>query len=462
MENKVFSEVAAYLKNAIKNSRFDGHVCLVGGCVRDSIMNREIHDFDVVVDLQNGGIVFANWLALADKNFVATKNPTVYGQKQCALYKFNLNGKEISLECCQARLRPVKVDVTLPINVRDPNLGTFASDAVLRDATINSIYLNVSTGAIYDPNDGMSDIKSEMLRCPNEPSVIFKDDPLRMMRLIRFSSVLHFNIDKKTWLGILENHELIKTVAVERIADEFNKILLSTEPSVGLKRLMASGLLFDIFPQLYEMNHVGDGYNIKMPYNVWENALYAVDCAEEKLPNRLASLFCQIGKTKKYKVTNHFIFNGFEKESESITKDVLKKYKYSNDTIDKVCAAISCFNKFSGLAPHEEPKDKTIRKFISETSTNLPLVMDVMKSFAFASNNTFLVEKYYMIEELVENFKDNSFVLPINGSELMKKFALKPGKKIGSLLNLIKEKMFENPTMTKEEAFGIAEEHIKE
>ena len=88
--------------------------------------------------------------------------------------------------------------------------------------------------------------------------------------------------------------------------------------------------------------------------------------------------------------------------------------------------------------------------------------MDVMKSFAFASNNTFLVEKYYMIEELVENFKDNSFVLPINGSELMKKFALKPGKKIGSLLNLIKEKMFENPTMTKEEAFGIAEEHIKE
>ena len=97
MENKVFSEVAAYLKNAIKNSRFDGHVCLVGGCVRDSIMNREIHDFDVVVDLQNGGIVFANWLALADKNFVATKNPTVYGQKQCALYKFNLNGKEFRL-----------------------------------------------------------------------------------------------------------------------------------------------------------------------------------------------------------------------------------------------------------------------------------------------------------------------------------------------------------------------------
>ena len=461
MDNNLFSEVATYLKNAIKDSRFDGHVCLVGGCVRDSIMGREIHDFDVVVDLYNGGIVFATWLAMQDKNFVSTKNPIVYGQKQCALYKFNLNGKDISLECCQTRLKPVKIDITLPINLRDQNLGTFSSDAILRDATINSIYVNVSTGAIYDPNDGMGDIKKEMLRCPHEPSVIFKDDPLRMMRLIRFSSVLHFSIDKKTWLGIIENHELIKTVAVERIADEFNKILLSSEPSVGLKRLMASGLLFDIFPQMYEMNHIGDGYNIKIPYNVWENALYAVDCAEEKLPNRLASLFCQIGKTKKYKVTNHFIFNGFEKESENIATNILKQYKYSNDTIEKVCVAISCFNKFSGLAPNEEPKDKTIRKFISEAKPNLSLVMDVMKSFAFASNNTFLVEKYYKIEELVENFKDNSFVLPINGYEIMKKFSLRPGKKIGDILNVIKDKMFENPTMTKDEAFEIVQKNIK-
>jgi len=123
--------------------------------------------------------------------------------------------------------------------------------------------------------------------------------------------------------------------------------------------------------------------------------------------------------------------------------------------------AISCFNKFSGLAPNEEPKDKTIRKFISEAKPNLSLVMDVMKSFAFASNNTFLVEKYYKIEELVENFKDNSFVLPINGYEIMKKFSLRPSKKIGDILNVIKDKMFENPTMTKDEAFKIVQKILK-
>lgn len=449
MDKDIIIDVIHYLGDKIKGTKYEGHVCLVGGCVRDDFMGNPIHDFDVVIDLYNGGISFANFLAIKNNNLILSKNPVVYGTKQCASYKFDLNGQEIHIECSQTRKDPIKVDFTRTPMVRDYNLGDFTSDSKLRDLTINSMYINVSTGELYDPNNGLDDLEDRILRCPNDPDVIFHDDPLRMMRIIRFSSTLQFGIEKATWLGIVKNHELIKDIAVERIADEFNKILLSIAPSVGLKKLMASGLLADIMPCLYEMNHI----NTRPPMaviNPWEDALCMVDSTQELLDNRLSALFCQVGRTKCY------CGHGHEKFGIDIAKEILKHYKYSNVTIDNVCMAIKNHNRFGGIQSDETITNKSIRKLISETGKNLPLVLDVMKCYAYIMSQD-KIDLYYKIQDLVRELKNENTNLPINGNDIMKKFNLPKGAIVGKMLNIVKNAMFDNPNMTKEMAFDIIE-----
>ena len=216
--------------------------------------------------------------------------------------------------------------------------GARLSDSVLRDLTINSMYLDVSTGEILDPTDGLKDMTSHTLCTTNAPDVIFKDDPIRMMRIIRFASILGWDIDKTTWFGILRNHELIKTASTEKFVRELNQILLTDKPSVGLKRLISSGILYDMIPELYAINHI-DGIDIKE--NVWNHTLKVVDNSEPILLNRIAALLHDIGKPISHKIINDKSrFYSHEFSGREAATSVLKRLRYSDRVIDSVRNAI--------------------------------------------------------------------------------------------------------------------------
>lgn len=454
MTKELFEKFFKYLQSQIKGTTYENHVFFVGGCVRDFLMGNPIHDIDIAVDLPRGGIVFAEWLTQKEKCYKMNSNPVIFPKYGTA--KFNLSSSsefnDIIIECVQTIKNP-----RYSLNDCSPmvdNFGTILDDAHLRDLTINSMYIDISEGQLLDPTNGIDDIDEHILKTTNIPDVIFKDDPLRMLRVIRFASKYQWNIEQKTWLGIVKNHEKIKEVSVERIREEINNILLTDKPSCGLKRLLNSGILYDIIPQLYALNHTKQNNR-----TIWEHTMAVVDNSSPSLINRITALFHDIGKQlcEKY-INGKQHFYGHECCGATLATEVMKTFKYPDQVIKEVENAIRLHMRFSMCQGNYVPTDKTLRKFLVDVGENKELVLDIIRS-DFESYGYNRLANYYMIEEALEKLDSNESLsklkLPIDGTDIMTELNLKGGPLIGSMLNKVKEGMIEKPNLSKEEALDI-------
>lgn len=445
------------IKNAIKGTHFEGRVYYVGGCVRDMILGLPVKDIDICVEYKGGGVLFANYLTMTQRCYVQDTNPVMfetYGTAKFQLYNHD-ELKDIEIECVQTRKEQYHKESRNP----DTCYGTIEEDAKRRDLTINALYYNISTDAIVDFNNSLNDLANKVIKTPSDPDIIFNDDPLRILRVIRFSTRFGWDIEKNTWLGMVKNAHRISIISQERISDEISKILLCDKPSVGLRKMYYCGILHRVLPDIYDTTKSYESRN--QDITIFDHTMNVVDSVQPYIESRLAALFHDVGKI----IADRRKDPNLDKFSAEIAASDLKAMKFPNYLIKSVETAIRYHRGFAQYADGVTPPDKKIRKFINLTKDDIGTTIDLMNAnnihSVFNKKKRQALDILNRIEELEDIDKSTNVKLPITGNDLMKEFNLKQGKWIGIILNEIKEAYFENPDITKDECFTIAENLLK-
>ena len=445
------------IQESIKGTAFENHVFLVGGCVRDLLLKIPCKDVDICVDIKNGGMLFANYMAMKHQCYVAGTNPVVfetYGTAKFQLYK-NEELKDIEIECVQTRKEQYHKESRNP----DTVYGTIQEDAKRRDLTINSLYYNISTEKVHDYNNGLDDLVNQVIKTPTDPDITFNDDPLRILRVIRFSTRFGWGIEKNTWLGMVKNAHRIKIISQERISDEISKILLCEKPSIGIRKMYYCGILHRVMPDIYDTTYAFESKNPMV--STFDHTMNVVDTVQPYLENRLAALFHDVGRI----ITGRRRDVNPDKFSAEVAADDLKAMKFPNYVIKTVETAIKFHRGFSAYADGVLPPDKKIRKFINLTGEDLGATVDLMNAnnlhCTYGKKKRQVLDILNRIEEMEDAEKAANVKLPINGNDIMKEFKIKGGPNIGILLEAVKDAYFENPNMTKDEAFEIVENKLK-
>lgn len=450
--------VTKKLERWLKNSMFEDKVYYVGGCVRDLILGKPVKDIDIVVEMKNGGIMLANWLAVKDGSWVLDKNPVIFDTYGTAKFEFRKDPDcaGIELECVQTRKEQYHKESRNP----DTVFGTIQEDAKRRDLTINAMYYNVTKGEICDFNGtGFNDLAHNIIRTPCDPDITFSDDPLRILRVIRFAARLGWGINKDTWFGMVKNAHRIDIISQERITDEVSKIICADHPSEGVRRLLNCGILHRIMPDIYDMQF---SYESKNPMvTTFDHTMKVLDTmVDAGVEHRLAALFHDVGKAMA-EADRTVSPNQF---SADIAMADLRKMKYSNEVVNAVACAIRHHEWFSTYTDGFLPPDKKIRKLMNSCGNNLAVTLDLMNANnqcrTYNKKKTQVLQVMRRIEELDELETMTNVKLPVDGNEIMKELGIKGGPQIGVILNEIREEYFENPEITKEECLGIAKKVV--
>jgi tRNA nucleotidyltransferase/poly(A) polymerase len=447
------------LKEMVDDSPFKDKVYLVGGCVRDMILGNPVKDIDIVVEAPNGGINFANYITSIKANcYKIGKNPVVFENYGTA--KFNIltddKIKDIDLECVQTRKEQYHKESRNP----ETCYGTIKEDAARRDLTINALYYNITSGKVMDFNkgSGFDDLANKVIRTPSDPDIVFSDDPLRILRVIRFATRLGWGIEKNTWLGMIKNAYRINVVSNERVGDELSKILLTDKPSIGIRRLRDCGILHRILPDIYDEK---DAHECNNPVvTTFDHTMDVLDEVQPIIEHRLAALFHDVGKIAS-DIININQQNDF---SSDVAEYDLKELKFPTSVIKSVCVAIKYHTFFSSYTDGFTPPDSKIRKFLNTTGDDDAVTLDLMEAnnlhVTFNKKKKQVFGILQRIEELDNIEKIKNIKLPINGNDIIKEFNLKKGPKIGILLETVKDAYLDYPDITKEECFEVVRNKI--
>jgi len=417
-------------------------IYVVGGFVRDLILNRPGTDIDFVV--LGDAVEFVKNIHKALK----TSKPVLFPKFGTAMLQY----KDYQLEFVDAR------EEIYDPNSRKPAVtkADLLSDLSRRDFTINTLAMEIEPekfGEIIDIYDGFSDIKDKIIRTPLEPDKTFSDDPLRMMRAIRFATTLDFEIASETYNSIQNVAQRLEIISQERITDEFNKILLSSNPSKGLELLESCNLLGQFLPEFIQAK----GIEQKKEYHhkdVFYHTLQVLDQISKHTNNlslRLAALFHDIAKpkTKRFSEETGWTFHGHEVVGEKMTGAILKRMKYSNDIINYVKKMVRLHLRPMALV-NDEVTDSAIRRLLFLAGEDFDDLMTLCRA-DITSKNPQKVKRYLKnyenvvikAAEVEERDHMRAFKSPIDGNEIMQKFNLKPGPEVGKIKNFIEEAILE-------------------
>lgn len=456
--------VLQFIGNLIQGSPFEGKVFLAGGAVRDEMLGLAVKDIDLVVNLPDGGIVFAEWIARETGSFKQGINPVIFPNFGTA--KFNLRG----VVCDGEDLSEIDIEAVMPRtevyveSSRKPEVqyGTLKKDAERRDFTVNSLMKNVSNGEILDLTGmGVPDIKKGIVRTVLEPDLIFREDPLRMLRGIRFAVKYNWKLPLYMIKAIRENAGTIQKISMERVRDELSKMLVLKNADAAVRLLQITSLTDYFVPELRKI--VGLQQNEYHKWDVYRHSLEVLKLAEPELVNRLAALFHDIGKYATFEeVDGRIHFYSHEHVGAEITKEILRRLKYPNDTIEAVCLIIKNHMRLKQAGGQGEMiADKTLRKLKHQLGEYLDSTLDVIHA-----DNRCHADDYCMpwqvpqIRKRLEalDLPDQKMSLPVNGFDLMERYELKPGKEVGELLKEVQEACFENPALSRQQAFDLLDE----
>jgi putative nucleotidyltransferase with HDIG domain len=414
----------------------DVSVYVVGGYVRDLFLGIDGFDLDFVI--VGDAIQFCKAL----KKRTDAGSLVIYPRFGTCMIQF-LNHK---LEFVSARSEIYQE------NSRKPSIkkADLFSDLSRRDFTINTMAMDIHPdrfGNITDPYNGKADLDSGIIRTPLEPEQTFSDDPLRMMRAIRFSTRLNFQIDPNTFEAILKTADRLKIISQERITAELNKIVMSEKPSRGFDLLDRSGLLAFFLPEFIDMKGVEqrESHHHKDVFFHTLQVLDNVAQSSEKLNLRLAALFHDIAKPKTKRFHKNWTFHGHEVVGERMSASILHRLKYANETIDYVCKIVRLHLRPMALVS-EEVTDSAIRRLLFLSGEEFDDLMILCRA-DITSKNPQKVKRYlnnYKIvlkkaEEVEEKDKVRAFKSPVDGNEIMTLFNLSQGPQIGKIKKIIEE-----------------------
>jgi poly(A) polymerase len=413
-------------------------VYLVGGFVRDIILNRNRADIDILVI--GSGVEFAKKVARR----LGVSDVVTYRNFGTAHFRY----QNYQVEFVGARRESYNRDSRNPI-VED---GTFDDDINRRDFTINSIAISINYddyGTIIDKFNGIEDIQRKIIRTPLDPLITFNDDPLRILRAFRFASQLQFDVDVKVIDAAKQLKERLKIISQERITDEFLKILSSPAPSVGLKLLFYSSVLEVIFPELARLAGVEQrkDYHHK---DVFFHTCEVVDNISKNTDNvwlRFAALVHDIAKpnTKKFVEGIGWTFHGHEEVGARMIKGIFSRLKLPFNKIEYVEKLVRLHLRPIALA-NEEVTDSAIRRLIVQAGEDLDDLITLCRA-DITSKNIQKVEKYLenyetvmrRVKEVEEKDRLRAFQSPVRGDEIMRVCNIPPGKTVGLIKSEIEE-----------------------
>lgn len=442
LKKAVSLPVFDYIAQAAKSLELETYV--IGGYVRDFMLEREKpKDIDIVA--VGSGIDLANKVAE-----LLPYNPKVQVFKTygTAMLKF----KDLEIEFVGARKESYVAHSRNPL----VDKGTLKDDQNRRDFTINAMAIslnNADYGLLLDPFEGIADLQNKVIRTPLDPDITFSDDPLRMMRAIRFSSQLNFQIEAASLSSISKNAKRLQIISQERVVDELNKILLSDKPSIGLRLLYETGLLMYILPELSDLQGVEQIKGQKHKDNFF-HTLQVVDNISLRTDNlwlRWAALLHDIGKapTKKFDKKIGWTFHGHEFVGSKMVKKIFKRLKMPlNEKMKYVEKIVMMSSRPVILA--ENVTDSAVRRLIFDAGDDLDDLMTHCEADITTKNK--VKEKQYLnnfklvrqkVKEVEERDHVRNFQPPISGELIMDTFSLKPCRQIGMIKDAIKEAILE-------------------
>lgn len=442
-QNKRLANISKIISDLSEEIKIDSF--LVGGCVRDLMLNplAEAKDIDIMVE--GDGIYFAERLAKK------IKVPKIIPFEKFATAKIP-NG-DFEIEVASARLETYN---ELSRNPSEVVMSNIENDLLRRDFTINAMAISLNKknfGEFFDPFKGMEDLNNKILKTPFDPNTTFCEDPLRMMRAAYFSSKLSLNIDPICLESIKNNSERILIVSQERKTNELFKILGTKKPSIGLNILQESGVMDFVFPEIAVMYGL-DQSNEYHHKDIFYHTLEVVDNAaklSDKLDLRLAALVHDIAKpkTRRLSKSKGYTFYGHDDIGARMLKGISANMKFSNSTRDYITKLTALHLRPISLAK-KDVTDSAIRRLIVDAGDEIDELMQLCRA-DITTKNPKNVIKYLgnfdrverRIKEVIEIDKLKAFQSPVRGEEIMKMFDLRPGKEVGNIKTMVEDAIIE-------------------
>jgi putative nucleotidyltransferase with HDIG domain len=447
----ISSEIFNVISKASKELQIDSYV--IGGFVRDFFLKRgTAKDIDVVA--VGSGIELAQKVSKLLPNKPKVQVFKTYGTAM-------LRYKDVEIEFVGARKESYSEDSRNP----DVTEGTLQDDQNRRDLTINALALSLNEdnfGELLDPFNGIEDLENKVIKTPLNPDITYSDDPLRMMRAIRFTTQLNFNIDAESLEAITRNGYRLKIITRERIIVELNKILASPKPSIGFLLLEKTGLLKQILPELVALKGVEEVEGQKHKDNFY-HSLEVVDNICENTDDvwlRWAALLHDIGKapTKRFSQKVGWTFHAHEFVGSKMVYKLFKRLKMPmNNKMKFVQKMVMLSSRPIVLAT--EVTDSAVRRLVFDAGDDINSLMTLCEA-DITTKNPRKFKRYHQnfelvrtkIKEVEERDQVRNFQPPVTGEEIMKAFNLKPCREIGQIKEAIKEAILEGEIPNEKEA----------
>ena len=433
---------------------------LVGGYVRDIFLERTSNDIDVVV--VGSGISVAEEL----KHMVGKKaHLSVFKNFGTAQVKFRQKGIEYEVEFVGARKESYSHDSRKPI-VED---GTLEDDQNRRDFTINAMAICLNKerfGELVDPFNGLADLEDGIIATPLEPGITFSDDPLRMMRCIRFATQLNFQIEEETFVALEHMVDRIKIVSGERIKDELNKIILAPHPSIGFELLQRSGLLQIILPELSALDIVEEKNGRKHKNNFYHTLEVLENVAAKTTPGpsypgaenmalwlRWAAILHDVGKTKskRWDAVIGWTFHNHNLIGAKMVPQIFRRLMLPMDMKMKYVQKLVEMHMRPIAIADDIVTDSAIRRLMNDAGEDIEDLMTLCEADITSKNEVrkkMFLENFRMVREKLADLKAKDYVRllqpVIDGNEIMEMFNLKPSREVGTLKQYLKDAVLDN------------------
>ena len=450
MQQHITHPIFKLISEAANQLNVDAYV--IGGYVRDCVLGRETKDIDVVST--GKGIELAQAVAAR----LGGCNISVFKRFGTAM----INHKDLEVEFVGARKESYSADSRKPA-VED---GSIKDDQDRRDFTINAMAISLNDGTwgeLVDPFNGVEDLKQGILRTPLEPAKTYSDDPLRMMRAIRFATQLDFQIEEESFQAIYQHRERISIVSQERITDELNKIILAKVPSKGFKLLFNTGLLHLVFPKMAELFGV-DIINGKAHKDNFYHTLQVLDNISEHTDNlwlRWAAIMHDIEKpiTKRFHPKVGWTFHGHEDKGSRAVPEIFRDLKLPLNEKMKYVQKLVFLHLRPIALVQEVVTDSAVRRLLFEAGDDIEDLMTLCEA-DITSKNDDRVKRYMKNFELVrqkmreveEKDRVRRWQPPVSGEEIMKAFGIKPCREVGIIKDAIKDAIMDGDIDNSREA----------